>query len=120
MTRAYKRNMNRLRKMQGCMTDCVAYFFNLHPENVPLFVYPREGWNTRLKNFFKRRGYDAKWQLCTQVPKRGTHLISGNSLVWKTAGHMVVYRNGKLVYDPSYPSQWSDKRITHRLVLKKK
>jgi hypothetical protein len=32
----------------------------------------------------------------------------------------VVYKNGKCIYDPQYPSKWKDNRITHRLVLIKK
>ena len=117
MTR--KRNIKKLRHTQGCMTDCVAYFFNVHPESVPFFVYPREGWSRRFKNYFKRRGYAARWLMTSKVPRRGTHLVVGDSLKWKTASHMVVYRNGKLAYDPTYPSKWSDKRITHRLVVRK-
>lgn len=119
MKRKYKRDIQKLRRTQGCLTDCVAYYFNLHPENVPFFVYPREGWNKRLKAFFWKHGYTAYWDLCKVPPKRGIHIICGNSLKWKTAAHVVIYRNGKLAYDPDYPSKWSDKRITHRLIIKK-
>ena len=108
----------RLRRTQGCLTDCIAYYFNLHPEKVPFFVYPRNGWSQRLKRFFKRRGYKAFWQGCLRPPKSGLHILCGDSLRWKTASHAVVYRDGKLVYDPKYPSEWSDKRITHRLIVK--
>lgn len=130
--RKYVRNMTRLRRTQGCLTDCVAYFLNLHPENVPYFVYPREGWNERLKAFFKRHGYEVRWNYCTNdpvqnkinskyaLPKNGTHIIAGNSLRYKTYGHVVVYKKGKLAYDPNFPSDWSDKRITHRLIVQKK
>lgn len=52
-------------------------------------------------------------------PKRGMHIVCGKSLKWKTYAHVVVYKNGKLTYDPNYPSVWSHKRITHRLILKK-
>jgi len=117
--RKYTRNITKLRRTQGCMTDCVAYFLNLHPEHVPFFVYPREGWNNRLKKFFKKHGYIVRWELATKAPKRGTHIIVGDSLVWKTYSHMVVYKNGKLVYDPNFPSKWTDKRITHKLVINK-
>lgn len=108
-----------MRRTQGCLTDCVAYFLNLHPENVPYFVYPRQGWNERLKKFFLKNGYCVYWDLCKIPPKRGLHILCGNSLVYKTFSHVVVYKNGKLVYDPQYPSKWSDKRITHRLVISK-
>ena len=118
MKRKYTRNITKLRRTQGCLTDCVAYFLNLHPENVPYFVYPREGWNERLKAFFKKHGYIVYWDLCKTVPKRGIHIILGDSLFWKTYGHVVVYKNGRLAYDPSYPSDWKDNRITHRLVIK--
>ena len=113
--RKYTINIEKRRRTQGCMTDCVAYYFNLHPENVPLFVYPREGWNKRLKKFFLKRGLQVFWQLGKDVPKKGMYLVSGDSKEWKTYSHMVVYKNGKLVYDPNYPSQWTGKRITHWL-----
>ena len=116
--RKYTRNLDRLRRTQGCLTDCVAYFLNLHPENVPFFVYPRKGWNERLKGFLKKHGYTAYWLNITEVPKRGTHIVCGDSLRWKTAAHVVVYKNGRMAYDPDYPSKWSDKRITHRLIIK--
>jgi hypothetical protein len=112
-----QRNITKLRRTQGCLTDCVAYILNIHPENVPFFVYPRLGWNDRLRKFFKKHNYIAHWEQCDTPPKRGTHIVCGDSLRWKTASYVVVYKNGKLVYDPNYPSQWSDKRITHRLIL---
>ena len=118
MKRKYTRNFTRLRRTQGCLTDCVAYFLNLHPENVPYFVYPRQKWNERLKAFFKKNGYFSYWKSCKTPPKRGTHIVCGDSLKWKTAAHVVVYKNGKLVYDPQYPSMWKDSRITHRLIVK--
>lgn len=118
--RSYKRNIDRLRRTQGCLTDCVAYYLNIHPENVPYFVYPRKGWNERLKSFFLKHGYIVYWDFCKEPPKKGTHIVCGNSLRWKTFCHVVVYKNGKLVYDPQYPTLWSDKRITHRLVIKPK
>lgn len=111
--------MAKLRRTQGCLTDSVAYYLNLHPENVPYFVYPREGWNDRLKAFFKKHGYIVYWDKCSTVPKRGTHIVCGDSLYWKTYAHVVVYKNGKLIYDPQYPSLWKDSRITHKLMIKK-
>lgn len=116
--RPYKRNITRLRHTQGCLTDCVAFWLDVHPESVPYFVYPRKGWCARLKAFFKRHGYVVYWVDCEVPPKRGTHIVCGDSLVWKTAAHVVVYRAGRLVYDPDYPSRWSDKRITHRLIIR--
>lgn len=112
-----KRNFEKLRATQGCLTDCVAFFLNKHPHNVPYFVYPREGWAKRLRAFFKKHGYTAFWLNITEVPKRGTHIVCGNSLKWKTYAHVVVYKDGKLVYDPQYPSKWENNRITHRLIL---
>ena len=119
MKKKYARNIDRLRRTQGCLTDCVAYFLNIHPERVPYFVYPREGWNKRLQQFLKKHGYAASWQTADAPPKRGMHIVCGNSLKWKTYAHVVVYRNGSLAYDPNYPSQWKKSRITHRLILKK-
>ena len=105
----------RRRRTQGCLTDCVAYYFNVHPENVPFFVYPRKGWAKRLKGYFRRRGLKAIWIKSLTVPKKGTFIVVGDSLKWKTFTHCVVYRNGKLVFDPDYPSRWKDNRITHYL-----
>ena len=116
---AVSRHIARLRHTQGCLTDCVAYFFNVHMSRVPLFIYPRVGWNKRLKAFFARRGYKARWQQARTVPSRGVHIVCGDSLRWKTASHCVVYRNGQLVYDPNGPGQWKDARITHRLVVRR-
>jgi len=115
----YRRNIQRLRRTQGCLTDCIAYYFDTHPERVPLFVYPRRGWSRRVKAYFRRRGYIAHWQKATNPPARGMHIICGNSLVWKTSAHVVVWRNGKLAYDPDYPSRWRPERMTHRLVLRR-
>lgn len=119
MKRKYTINIEKRRRTQGCLTDCVAYFLNIHPENVPYFVYPRKDWNLRLKNFFKKHGYFVYWNLCIKPPKRGIHIVCGDSLKWKTYAHVVVYKNGKIAYDPNYPSKWKDNRITHRLVVKK-
>lgn len=119
-----KRNIAKLRHTQGCLTDCIAYYLNLHPEHVPFFVYPRKGWMDRVRAFFKKHGLFVYWdKLETSVPKRGVHIVCGDSLKWKTACHAVVYKNGKLIYDPQYPSLWKDNRITHILKvikLKKK
>lgn len=97
----------------------------MHPENVPYFVYPRDGWMDRVRAFFKKRGYEVHWTWCKygsnffKIPKRGMHIVCGDSLSWKTASHVVVYKNGKLAYDPNYPSKWSEKRVTHRLIVKR-
>ena len=72
----------------------------------------------RLRRFFQRYGLAVRWEPCTQVPKRGTHIVCGNSLKWKTYAHVVVYRAGRLVFDPNYPSKWSDARVTHRLIVR--
>lgn len=120
-----KEREKRLRHEEGCLTDCVAYLFNVHPMSVPYFVYPRKDWNKRLKNYFKKRGYKILWACCLygtrfyKIPKRGMHIIIGDSLKYKNSSHAVVYKDGRLVYDPQYPSKWSDKRITHRLIIKK-
>lgn len=119
MKRKYTRNFERLRITKGCLTDCVAYFLDLHPRNVPYFVYPRKGWNERLKAFFKKHGYEVYWTNKNPIISRGLYLVCGDSLAYKTFAHVVVYRGKKMVYDPQYPSQWSDERATHRLVIKK-
>jgi len=113
-------NWTRLRETQGCLTDCVAYVLNMHPYRVPYFVKPRKRWNERLKLFFKKHGYLVYWVTCTTPPKRGTHIVIGNSLKYKTYAHAVVYQAGRLAFDPQYPSKWKDNRITHRLVIIKR
>jgi hypothetical protein len=115
--RPYKRNIAKLRHTQGCLTDCVAYFLNLHPQHVPLFIYPRLRWCARLKAFLRKHGWEARWIKCDAPPSRGVTIVCGDSLKWKTACHCVVYRAGRLAFDPLYPSKWRDNRITHRLIL---
>ena len=117
--RKYTRNITKLRRTRGCLTDCIAYVLNLHPEHVPYFFYPRKDWMKRVRLFFKKNGYFVYWTKNNAVPKRGVHIVCGDSLVGKTAFHVVVYKNGKLVYDPDCLSRWNDKRITHRLIIEK-
>jgi len=108
-----------IRRYKGCMTDSVAYYLNLHPEKVPLFIKYGKNWSKKFRSWWKQRGYEVRWDFCKKPPKKGVHIIVGDSLVWKRYSHMVVYRNGKLAYDPTYPSKWKDNRITHRLIVKK-
>lgn len=110
-------SLERRRRTQGCLTDCIAYLLNLHPEHVPHFVHPNKGWMVRVRRFLRRHGYAARWVLADRPPGRGTHIVCGDSLAWKNHCHVVVYRAGKLVYDPQYPSKWKDSRITHRLIV---
>lgn len=105
----------RLRREQGCLTDAVAYLFNVHPESVPFFVRPRKGWMSRLRAYFRKRGFEIEWKKSAAVPKRGTFIVVGDSLVWRTYSHCVVYRAGRLAYDPDYPSKWKSARVTHYL-----
>lgn len=114
-----KKTDDYIRRYEGCMTDCVAFFLDKHPENVPLFVKLGKKWSVKFRAYWKRHGYAVRWELASKAPKRGTHIMVGDSLVWKKYSHMVVYRSGKLVYDPAFPSKWRDNRITHRLVVKK-
>lgn len=107
----------RRRREQGCLTDCIAYYLNLHPDRVPLFTHPRKGWMRRVKQFFRRRGMLVFWVKDKRVPRRGMHIVCGDSSVWKRFAHVVVYRNGVLAYDPDYPSRWKDCRTTHRLIV---
>lgn len=117
--RPYKRNIQKLRRTQGCLTDCVAYMLNVHPQRVPFFIYPREGWMRRFKAYWRRQGYKVYWTNTDRVPARGMHLVCGKSLAWKTAAHAVVYKNGKCVFDPDTDSRWKASRITHRLIVER-
>ena len=116
MKNKYVRNIERLRQTQGCLTDCIAYVFNLHPWKIPFFIYPRKDWMKRVQTFFRRRGYICYWIKSNKIPKNKKEtIVCGNSLVWKTASHVVVYKNRKCIFDPAYPTKWKDSRITHIL-----
>ena len=99
-----KRNIEKMRETQGCLTDCVAFFLNKHPQNVPYFVYPRVGWNERLKEYFLENGYRAHWDLIENAPlkKGGLQIVCGDSLKYKNFSHCVVYR-GKNGVRPALP-----------------
>jgi hypothetical protein len=109
----------KLRRTAGCLTDCVAYYFNIFPANVPLFVRPNSDWMRELKAYFRRRGYTIKWLVTNRIPKTGKHIVCGKSLKSTKYSHAVMYKNGELSYDPNFQSQWKDKLITHRLLVRK-
>ncbi len=111
----------KLRREAGCLTDCVAWYFNVHPDSVPYFVKPVKGWVRRLKYYFRQRGLKVTWlkMLKGGIPQKGTWLVCGDSLVLKRTCHCVVYHDGKMVYDPNYPSKWKDSRATHILLVEK-
>jgi hypothetical protein len=115
MTR--NKTLKQKRYREGCLTDCVAYYFNYHPQKVPLFIHPKKNWHTRLKRFFKYRGYEIMWERTNKAPKTGRHIMVVDG--YGEDGHALVYKNGKLAYDPAYPSR-SRKNITHRLIIKKR
>lgn len=101
------------RDKKGCLTDCVAFVFNLHPMNVPLFVRPEDKWPKKFKKWLKMKGFKVKWIWTKKIPKRGMFIVGGRSLLYKNSDHVVVYRNGKMVYDPSCPSYWNNKRVQY-------
>ena len=108
-----------LRERQGCLTDCLAYYFNIHPMKVPLFVRPETErhfvWRYLMEDWLNLRGFESKYIKRKTVPKRGMYLAVGNSTKYKRCTHCVVYVNGKLVFDPQFPSAWNDSRVTHYL-----
>lgn len=108
-------SLTKRRREEGCLTACVAYYFNQHPERVPLFIHPVKGWKRRFRSYWRRRGYVARWERRESVPRRGTFIVVGPSLIHKDSTHAVVYRNGRMIYDPHYPSQWTNRRVTHVL-----
>ena len=113
-----KRNIQKLRATQGCLTDCVAYYFNIHPQNVPFFIYPRETWMRRLKSFFAKRGLRIFWCPYTETNKKIIRLVVGNSKKWKTLAHCVVYKGNKKIYDPNPDGNAMKGKPTHQLVIK--
>ncbi len=119
MTKAREQH---IRRTEGCLTDCLAYVFNQHPEHVPVFIYPRKGWMTRVRRWVGRRGFRCYWQRVEDrpIPRRGVVIVCGDSLRWKTYAHAVVYRGGRMVFDPAHPSEWSDARATHWLCFEEK
>lgn len=119
MARKYTRNIGKLRATQGCLTDCVAYYFNVHPLSVPFFIYPRKTWMKRLKAYFKKQGYEIFWAPYTKEKKKILRLVVGNSKNWKTSGHCVVYLGNKKVFDPNLVGNAMKGEPTHQLVVTK-
>ncbi len=107
------------RRKHGCLTDCVAYWFNLHPENVPLFIYPHAGWVGRVKRFYRRRGYRARFVGCRRPPTTGVHIVIGKSWKYPRESHAVVYRQGRIVVNTANDRRFPLNRITHRLQVRK-
>ena len=97
-----------------CFTDCVAYFFDMHPAHVPFFIGYTPFWFWYVKQFFKRRGY-----IIEAIPykpglmrnNRKLYIVSGLSPRsksrkkndFRTIHHAVIYKGGKLFYDPKVP-----------------
>lgn len=114
MTEATRRDYMK----HGCLTDCVAFYFNVHPSTVPLFIRPQKGWVKRLKAFFRRRGYRARFIETRRPPTSGTHIVIGKSVKFPKDSHAVVYRRGRKVWD-SAMSEPSIRYVTHRLQVRR-
>lgn len=115
-----KLNIQKLRATQGCLTDCVAYYFNIHPQNVPFFIYPRKNWMKRLRAFFARRGLSIFWTPYVEMKNKGAlKLVVGNSKRYKQSSHCVVYKGNKKVYDPNPTGNAMKGKPTHQLIISK-
>lgn len=89
----------KLRHTQGCLTDCVAYYFGVHPNKVPFFIKPTKGWYKRFQRYFSRRGLKCSW--VDYKPTKNLIIAVGKSSTKKGWYHAVVYKGGKKIYDPS-------------------
>lgn len=102
------------RASDDCLTQCVAYYFNIHPHHVPFFVQWGD-WESRMKRFFRRRGYS----VASLEYKNGVHkmlrtkrlyIVQGvspkskarNKHDARATNHAVVMRRGKVVFDCAY------------------
>lgn len=96
-----------------CLTDCVAYYFNIHTENVPFFIGTKS-WYKNLKLYFKRRGLvieAVRYHKKLLTNKNKIYLVAGLSPRSKAPAdgkikhsrvhHMVIYKGSKPHYDPA-------------------
>ena len=105
-----KKLKKNLRGYNDCLSDCVAYFFNIHPRRVPWFV-SKPRWQREMESYFSRRGYkiapyDFKSELLSNPRK--LYFVQGLSATSKSktrkhplsTHHMVIYKGKKPLYDP--------------------
>lgn len=92
----------------NCLQACVASLFELPIEEVPHFaLFSRETWTAEFINFIESKGYFYEgWAPIREIdnPKvnegvNGYLIVSGISP--KGFRHAVIYKDKKLVHDPS-------------------
>jgi hypothetical protein len=97
-----------------CLTDCVAYYFNIHPEKVPFFIGTKH-WYRNLKTFFRIRGYilnavkyhkgllsnKKKLYLVSGLSPRSTAPVNDGKIKHSRLYHMVIYKGTRPHYDPA-------------------
>lgn len=110
----------RMRHGGDCLTQCIAYIIDVHPFRVPLFVRPRyKLWWNRVRSYLDSMGYKIR---CFDgiPPNSGYAIVVGTSSEpgWE---HAVVYKNGKMVFDPSnLPTKWRDNRCRRYFIISSK
>jgi hypothetical protein len=96
-----------------CLTDCVAYIFNLNANDVPFFIKNKFWLSRSLKWWLKKRGY--KYKLIEDaegvVKNREKYIAIGKSPRSKAKSnnkydrriltHAVVCKNSKIIFDPA-------------------
>lgn len=103
-------------KSNTCLTECVAYIFNLHPLRVPFFVGMSKRWlSVALNHWCRKRGYIV--QYCEGYPKnfKGLAIATGVSPRNKKIYHSIVVNNNRVVFDSTF---YNDSRL-RKLSLKK-
>jgi hypothetical protein len=104
--------MLRINGKNTCLTDCVAYIFNLSSEDVPFFIKNKFWLSKSLNGWLKKRGYG--YELTEEKKnnnKREKYIVLGKSprshsklnskYDRRILTHAVVYRNGKMIFDPA-------------------
>ena len=98
------------RGVDDCLTDCVAYIFNIHTSRVPFFI-GYENYGKELRKYFKKQGYKIEpWVFDESLfqPKR-LYIVQGISPRFKRKRHAVVYRGNQPEYDPHWSAKFLKK-----------
>lgn len=105
-----KRDMNRARN--DCLTQCVAYYFKVHPHTVPFFI-KHKNWRERLHRYFRRRDLVLEWWIYNPrllANKKKLYFVQGvcpgskAKKKWdsRAVNHMTIFKGKKLHFDPEY------------------
>lgn len=110
--------MNTLKRIEGkntCLTYCVAHILKINPKKTPFFIKNKYWLRRSLNNFLRKRGLCYHLYIFKTFDKkvfesiRGKYIVSGKSPRSKSKkrfdaralNHAVVYKSGKMIYDPA-------------------